>query len=470
MSNNNEYVDFEFELIDDGSNGNSNRVPQYAESKPPENKPRKKRSGAMRFVALALVCAVAGGAGGSAVTAYLMQSQSTVPAMSETSIAAENADEPASEVVINNVVHTNKGDKSLTPQEVYYEYVDAVVGINVSGTSLNVFGQISEFAASGSGFIISEDGYIVTNQHVISGASTVDVALYDGSTYEAMVIGSDASNDVALLKINATGLKFVSIGNSDEITVGDQVAAIGNPLGELTFSLTAGYISALDRAINTDGTPINMLQTDAAINSGNSGGPLFDMNGNVIGITTAKYSGSTASGTTIEGIGFAIPINDVMSIVNDLKAYGYVTGQAYLGISVKDLDATTAAYYSLPVGVYVAEVTADSCADAAGVQSGDIITGIGDIKVEAYADLTAALKKFAAGDATTLEIYRAGQELTLEITLDEKLPAAPTEEPAAENAEEQPSVDEQPNYGYERPQEGEGYPINPFEYFFGNGN
>lgn len=165
----------------------------------------------------------------------------------------------------------------------------------------------------------------------------------------------------------------MSIGNSDDLEVGDQVAAIGNPLGELTSTQTVGYVSAKDRSVNTDGTIINMLQTDAAINSGNSGGPLFNMNGEVVGITTAKYSGSTSSGASIEGIGFAIPINDVMKLVDDLMEYGYITGQAYLGVTInsKDLDASTAAAYGLPVGARVESVTEGSCAQKAGLQAGD---------------------------------------------------------------------------------------------------
>jgi S1-C subfamily serine protease len=185
----------------------------------------------------------------------------------------------------------------------------------------------------------------------IEDANSVKVTLYNGKEYDAKLVGTDSVNDVALLKIEATGLQAVTVGDSDKIEVGEQVVAIGNPLGELTFTMTQGYISATGREINTDGTPINMLQTDAAINSGNSGGPLFDMNGNVVGITTAKYSGTTSTGTSIEGIGFAIPINDVLKIVYDLQENGYVTGRAYLGISVRDLDELHRFQsYNLPVG------------------------------------------------------------------------------------------------------------------------
>lgn len=455
MFENHEYVNYSFEPSDPGSGApqGGGMAPDPAPMRDDGKKPGKRRHTALKVTALALSCALVGGAGGGALTAYYLGTGAASNLTETQQPQPAQSDEES--VVVSNVVHTNTGDKSLTPQEVYNKYVNSVVGITTSGTTTNVFGQETQFASSGSGFIISSDGYIVTNHHVIADASSIKVSLYDGSSYEVEIVGSDASNDVALLKVEASGLQPVAIGDSDTIAVGDQVAAIGNPLGQLTFSLTAGYVSALDRAINTDGTPINMLQTDAAINSGNSGGPLFDMNGNVIGITTAKYSGSTSSGTTIEGIGFAIPINDVMSIVNDLKTYGYVTGQAYLGISVKELDATTASYYSLPLGVLVADVTAGSCSEKAGLEQGDIITGLDDQTVENYADLAAALKRHRAGDQVSLSIYRAGQTMELEVTLDEKLPE--TEQETAEQAQ-------QP----EEQQRSQGGGFNPFEFFFGN--
>ena len=241
-----------------------------------------------------------------------------------------------------------------------------------------------------------------------------------GDEYEARLVGFDQMNDVAILKVEAVNLPTVTIGSSDELIVGDQVVAIGNPLGELTSSLTVGYISAKDRTINTDGNLINMMQTDAAINPGNSGGPLFNMKGEVIGITTAKYSGSTGSGASIEGIGFAIPIADVMSMTEDLIANGYRTNQAYLGVSVRDLPADTAEMYSLPTGSYILEVTEGSCAQAAGIQPKDIIIAVGEYPVEGNSTLQAALRKFRAGDTTTVTVFRGGQELQLPITFDER--------------------------------------------------
>ena len=351
----------------------------------------------------------------------------------------------------------------LTPSQVYAMNVNSVVAISNQATT-NVYGQVTETASSGSGFIISEDGYVVSNYHVVEGATTLTVITYDGTEYQAELVGYEQANDVALLKVDATGLDAVDIGSSDELIVGDQVVAIGNPLGELTSTLTVGYISAKDRTINTDGTyNINMMQTDAAINSGNSGGPLFNSNGEVIGITTAKYSGSSNSGATIEGIGFAIPIDDVLDIVSDLQQYGYVTG-AYLGISVVSMDASVAEAWSLPTGSKVASVEQGSCAEKAGVQTNDIITGIGDYSVSGNSDLLSALRKFDAGDTTVLKIYRSGQELELSITLDAK-PAPETEETVTQ---EQPTM---PSMEGEMPSEGDAEDwFNFYAPFFGFGN
>ena len=307
----------------------------------------------------------------------------------------------------------------LTPSQVYAMNVNSVVAISNQSTT-NVWGQVSETASSGTGFVMTADGYILSNYHVVEGANRLTVITYMGDEYEARLVGFDEMNDVAILKVEATDLDPVTIGSSDDLIVGDQVVAIGNPLGELTSSLTVGYISAKDRTINTDGSLINMMQTDAAINPGNSGGPLFNMKGEVIGITTAKYSGSTGSGASIEGIGFAIPIADVMAMAEDLIAHGYLTRQAYLGVSVMDLDSSTAAIYSLPVGSYVQSVVEGSCAEKAGIQPKDIIIKVGEFSVDGNTTLQNSLRKFKAGETTTITVYRAGAELELTITFDER--------------------------------------------------
>ena len=393
---------------------------------PKVKKPREKKSrGAGPIVAAALACAVIGGIGGGALTAHLVDSrwEKTTAEMQssfQSQLAALESGKTGNTgngITVNPVSNSGK----MTPAQVYAQNVESVVSITNQGVTNGMFGQ-EAFTGSGSGFILTADGYVLTNHHVIDQAQTIRVTLYDGTEYEAQLVGSDAISDVALLKIDAQDLPAVTIGSSDNLEVGDQVAAIGNPLGELTSTQTVGYVSAKDRSVNTDGTIINMLQTDAAINSGNSGGPLFNMNGEVIGITTAKYSGSTSSGASIEGIGFAIPINDVMKLVDDLMEYGYITGQAYLGVTIhtQDLDAATAAAYGLPVGARVETVTAGSCAEKAGLKAGDIITAVGDYSVSGYSNLAYALRNFNAGDTTTISVFRSGQELTLQVTFDEK--------------------------------------------------
>ena len=223
----------------------------------------------------------------------------------------------------------------ITPSQVYAQNVDSVVAISTSIVSQTPFGT-SEGGSSGSGFILTADGYVVTNHHVIADASKVFVITHEGEEYPATVVGSDSTNDLAVLKVEAENLPAADLGSSNDLIIGDMVVAIGNPLGELTSTMTVGYVSGKNREVATDNTIIEMIQTDAAINPGNSGGPLFNMKGEIIGITTAKYSGTTTSGASIEGIGFAIPIDDVGGLVDDLMNYGYVTG-AYLGVMVDDL-------------------------------------------------------------------------------------------------------------------------------------
>ena len=302
----------------------------------------------------------------------------------------------------------------FTPSQVYAANVKSVVMIY---NKVNSKGSMS--VSTGSGFIITADGHVVTNQHVVEGNGTITVVTTDGTEHSAQLIGADDANDVALLKIEAENLRPVKLGSSSDLIVGDQVAAIGNPLGELTSTLTVGYISAKERDVNTDGFAINMLQTDAAINSGNSGGPLFNMRGEVIGITTAKYSGTSSTGASIEGVGFAIPIDDVVDILTDLATYGHVTG-GYLGVMVSDMDPEAANYYGIPVGAYVQEVTPGYAAQRAGLRAKDIIVELGGYEVRNVNGLTRALRHFEAGDETTIVVYRGGQRMTITIVLDEK--------------------------------------------------
>ena len=330
-------------------------------------------------------------------------------------ISLEQKLENANEVVLVPGKDGASGEGLYTPSQVYAANVKSVVMITckISG------GQNSSSVSSGSGFIITEDGFVVTNYHVVEGSSSITVITSDGTEYPAVLVGGDDANDVALVKMEATGLRAVTLGTSAELAVGDQVAAIGNPFGELTSTMTVGYVSAKERDITTEGFAINMIQTDAAINSGNSGGPLFNMKGEVIGITSAKYSGTSSSGASIEGVGFAIPIDDVMGILSDLATYGYVTG-GYLGVMVSDMDAEAANYYGMPVGAYVQEVTVGYAAQKAGLRAKDIIVELGGYEVRSVNSLTRALRNFKAGDEVTIVVYRSGREVTLTVVLDEK--------------------------------------------------
>ena len=313
----------------------------------------------------------------------------------------------------------------LTPSQIYAKNVDAVVAVNAIIQKSGSYGE-----SAGSGFFVSADGYVATNCHVIDGASQVTVTTHKGDSLEAKIVGKDATNDVALLKVEGENLPFATLGSSDELVVGDMVAAIGNPLGELTSTLTVGYVSAKDRIVDTDGSVINMLQTDAAINSGNSGGPLFNTKGEVVGIITAKYSGSTGSGTSIEGLGFAIPVDDITMILSDLKEFGYVTS-AYLGVSVRDVDASGQSY-GLPAGAYVVQVVKGNAADKAGIRVGDIIVNLGGYEIDSLSTLTRVLRRLDAGQTVSVTVYRNGQEKILTITLEEK-PVEQEQQPTQNN-------------------------------------
>ena len=417
-------ADNEFNFYNSENDGYRGGFGDYADPSPapvpgpagPGPESPRKRPGRFtkRAIALLLACVVVGGAAGAGGAAAYQQ-------FAKPDTVVYQGERPT--VDVDTVANSN-GGQPMTPEQLYAANLASCVGITVSTTSVNIFGQTTTSAASGSGFVLTQDGYIVTNYHVIEDAVddssvSIEVSFADGTQYTATLVGGEQDNDVAVLKIDATGLQPVTLGDSDQLVVGETVYTIGNPLGELTWTMTNGIISALNREINTDGNPQNMIQTNAAINSGNSGGPLFDMDGNVIGVTSAKFSGSTSSGTTIEGLGFAIPINDALRVAYDLVEYGYVKG-AYLGVSLRDLDSNTANYYSLPVGPRVEEVVEGSCAEKAGVQVGDIIIRFNGVDVETYNDLSGQLKKLEAGDTVEMVVYRNGEEITLTVTLDEK--------------------------------------------------
>lgn len=368
-----------------------------------EMKPVKKNHSGAKLVALALACAMVGGSVGAGVTWGLTQN-------SGSSTSVDVSGRTATQVTVKTV----DGKTSMSDAEVYAANVNSVVSINTSATSTNFFGQQVESASSGSGFILTADGYIVTNHHVIADASSVKVTLYDGKSYDATIIGSDEDYDIAVLKIDATGLQPVTLGDSDKLNVGDHVLAVGNPLGELTFSMSGGMVSSVNRPINVDGTPFNMIQTDTSINPGNSGGPLFNSYGEVVGIVSAKYS--NYSDTSVEGLGFAIPINDVFAMIQDIMTNGYVTNKPYLGVTAGTINQQMSQQTGLTEGVYIYAVQDDSAASKAGLKVGDVITKIDDTKISTMEDLTAAKKSYSAGDTATFTISRSGQTKTVQVT------------------------------------------------------
>ena len=277
--------------------------------------------------------------------------------------------------------------------------------------------------AAGSGVIISEDGYVLTNNHVISGADKITVYVNpgDGSeeqSYEATLVGSSESNDIAVLKIDATGLNAATFGDSDQIEVGELAVAIGNPMGQVHGSVTAGIISAVEQELTIDDVTINAIQTDAAINPGNSGGALFDSYGNVIGIVYAK-----SSSVSIEGIGYAIPVNNIKDLVaqmiNDPDSVKDQTkgSQIMLGITIRDITEDMSKQYSMPVGVYITEVSSMSAAERAGLQKGDIITEFAGETVTSADDLNAIKAKQTSGDTVSVKIDRNGKEMTLDLVV-----------------------------------------------------
>ncbi len=294
--------------------------------------------------------------------------------------------------------------------------MNATVGITTSITT-NYFGYESTSAASGSGFIITSDGYVLTCYHVVEDSDTITVTTYDDTSYDAELIGYDESNDIAVLKIEATDLQTVVVGDSDALNVGDGVVAIGNPLGELTFSLTYGVVSALNRSVTlSTNVTMELIQTDCAINSGNSGGALFNMYGEVIGIVNAKYSSSSSSSASIDNIGFAIPISNVIDIVTSIIETGNIESP-YIGVSITDMTTTAAASTGLTEGAVVVSVTEGSPAEEAGIQASDVITKVDDTEITGSSDLVTAISKTSGGDEIVLTINRSGETMEMTVTV-----------------------------------------------------
>ena len=419
-------MDYRFENVNESENENQGYQPQYSYQPQPDTapeapqKPKKNRTGA-KVTALVLSCALVGGAmgfGGSALQNHLAAKNADTEEAQQASVVYEGSRETS----VINIAQIDTS-KEMTPAEVYAQNVNSTVGIRTSITT-NYWGYQTQAAAAGSGFILSADGYILTNYHVVEDSNSITVSLYDGTEYDATLVGCDESNDIAVLKIDAEGLTPVVLGDSDNLNVGDQVVAIGNPLGELTFSLTTGVVSALNREVTlSSNVTMNLIQTDCAINSGNSGGALFNLYGEVIGITNAKYSSSSSSSeASIDNIGFAIPLNHVKNIVKSIIETGSIT-KPYIGVTVSSVSSE-AQGYGLPTGAAVRSVEADSPAAKAGLEENDIITEVDGTAINSSTELVNYVGEKTPGDELTFKVYRQGEELEFTVTIGEKTQSA----------------------------------------------
>ena len=409
-----------YEAQSSETSGNQWQQPLYQMPQQPEHTQPKKKHTAGRVVALALCCSLLGGAVGAGAMAIgtSMTGTSGGSHSSSTSTILQG-DRPTSAINVSKI----DTSKEMTAAEVYAANVNSTVGITTSITT-NYWGYQTQAAAAGSGFILSADGYILTNYHVVEDSNSITVSLYDGTEYDATLVGCDESNDIAVLKIDAEGLTPVVLGDSDNLNVGDQVVAIGNPLGELTFSLTTGVVSALNREVTlSSNVTMNLIQTDCAINSGNSGGALFNLYGEVIGITNAKYSSSSSSSeASIDNIGFAIPLNHVKNIVKSIIETGSIT-KPYIGVTVSSVSSE-AQGYGLPTGAAVRSVEADSPAAKAGLEENDIITEVDGTAINSSTELVNYVGEKTPGDELTFKVYRQGEELELTVTIGEKTQSA----------------------------------------------
>ena len=384
--------------------------PQAAASKPPKKR-RKHSGGRIARSAVALVLAAAMGFAGGFVGARVGNAGNKVVIQQ-----VERTDSSAASgtAVSSSGMTTSQVSEMVSPSVV------VITTEQVVYSQWSWYGQNQVESGAGSGVIISSDGYILTCAHVVSGASQITVTIGD-TDYTATVVGEDDTSDVAVLKIDATGLTPATVGDSDSLSVGDSVLAVGNPLGELGGTVTSGIVSALNRSVTIQGTSstntMSLIQMDASVSPGNSGGGLFNMNGELIGLVNAKSSSSDA-----EGLGFAIPINDAIQVAQDLLENGYVSGRPYMGITyIAVTDAQTAAQLNVNAyGVYVVDVVQGGPADKAGLKAGDRIVSIDGNEIAQKDDLGTLMQQHTAGDTLSITVARDGQMQTVSLTLGEK--------------------------------------------------
>ena len=403
---------------DAGSTVPPTEVPpqQPAAPEPPKKKKHHVNGGKVARSAVALVLAAvmgfAGGYVGSQMNGSKVVIQQVAPSGSSSSSGSDSS-----------ITSASASGSSLTTEQVADLVSPSVVVITteqVVYSQWSWYGQSQVESGAGSGVIISSDGYILTCAHVVSGASNITVSIGD-KDYPATLVGEDTTSDIAVVKVDATGLTPATVGNSDSLKVGESVMAVGNPLGELGGTVTSGIVSALNRSVSIQGSSsvntMSLIQMDASVSPGNSGGGLFNMNGELVGIVNAKSSDSDA-----EGLGFAIPVNDAVKVAQELLENGYVTGRPYLGISYYAVtDAQTAAQLGVNAyGVYIVEVVKGGPADKAGLQAGDRIVSVDGSEVATQSDLGTLMQNHKAGDTIEITVARGGQMQTVTVTLGEK--------------------------------------------------
>ena len=387
--------------------------PQAAASKPPKKR-RKHSGGRIARSAVALVLAAAMGFAGGFVGARVGNSGNKVVIQQVERTSGTDSSAASGTAVASSGMTTAQVSEMVSPSVV------VITTEQVVYSQWSWYGQNQVESGAGSGVIISSDGYILTCAHVVSGASQITVTIGD-TDYTATVVGEDDTSDVAVLKIDATGLTPATVGDSDSLSVGDSVLAVGNPLGELGGTVTSGIVSALNRSVTIQGTSstntMSLIQMDASVSPGNSGGGLFNMNGELIGLVNAKSSSSDA-----EGLGFAIPINDAIQVAQDLLENGYVSGRPYMGITyIAVTDAQTAAQLNVNAyGVYVVDVVQGGPADKAGLKAGDRIVSIDGTEIAQKDDLGTLMQQHTAGDTLSITVARDGQMQTVSLTLGEK--------------------------------------------------
>ena len=411
----------QYDQTNETYNTQNTQTPVQSESIPALYRPHKRGLRTKGIIALILCCAILFGGIGFGSAWYLKETSTNGVPVTDAGTPADpdpnnNTAQPQTDLSLK-MAKPEAG--ALTIPQITEKSADSVVEITTETVETGTMLQQYISSGAGSGVIITEDGYILTNHHVIEGATNITVTLRNGDTYPAALIGLDEQLDIALLKVEATELSPASIGTSADLVVGQTVVAIGNPLGQLGGTVTDGIISALDRNITLGGETHNLLQTNAAVNPGNSGGGLFDAQGNLIAIVVAK-----SGGEGIEGLGFAIPIDDVLAILDDLKEHGYVTGRVSLGLSIVEInnEQTAWMYRVNELGTYIYSISAGSSAAEAGLQPGDRIISVNGTTIGSYDDLKTFLKTVSVGDPLRFVISRSGQPLEITVTAGEYVP------------------------------------------------